>query len=861
MGLLRKLRSRLAGSNTAENSAPEEAALRERFLARCRHFRSLLSANRAALEIMADMEAKLGGALPFSLAYVRLASEEVGASVYKMIRDLSGISADAYAALYERHGGIAGEISALVASREALFSGPLVVPVEESGRLGSHECGEKMARLGELAGLDLEIPDGFVATAAGFHRFLQANNLREEIDRRIQEADASRLDAVFALSSSLQKLILDAPLPEDLESEILRHYAMLKERHGPVRLAVRSSAVGEDGLAHSFAGQYRSELNVAEDMLISAYKDVLAGKYSVTAMAYRFNRGITDDAVPMCVGFLRMVDAAAGGVAYTRDPLDAAPKIVINASPGLPQAIVDGRSPSFDVFEASKDAEPRLLSSRVPLKTSKLVCAPEEGLQLLELDPEEGARPCLTEEQITLLAATALKLEAFYDLPQDVEWAFDSGGRLIILQSRPLPEAKGQRADAPAPDGAKVLLQGGLAASLGRGGGKVCVMRRDADMLRCAKGAVLVADKAHSRWAPVLAQASALVTQSGGSAGHLATVAREYGVPALFGLEGALDLLPDGAEVTVDADAGRVYAGLQGALLERDSRQPENPMRGSPVYKILEEAVRHIVPLNLLDPAAPEFAPEHCRTLHDITRFCHEKAVQAMFSQDGAPMPERAGKRLRYKKSKLQYWVVDLDDGFKRPIPGDVVDFEDIASAPMLALWEGMGALPWAGPPTAGGGFLSVVVQSAANPELEVTARSSLMNRNYFLISKDYCNLQARFGYHFCTVEGQAGEVAAENYLNFYFKGGAADLPRRLLRVRLVEDLLADHGFVAYSREDSLAARTEDLPRERALELFKLLGFLLVHTRQLDAAMSGQAAVEHYRGALEKGIAELKIGE
>ena len=156
------------------------------------------------------------------------------------------------------------------------------------------------------------------------------------------------MDDLFSLSAALQQCILNAPLPPQLEQAIEAAVAGMVERCGSeLRLALRSSAVGEDALGVTFAGQYRSELNVLPEEACEVWKEIVASKYAVTAMSYRFQRGIPDEAAPMSVGVLSMVQALAGGVAYSRDPVASRQgrgQVTLNAVPGLPQAVVDGPS-------------------------------------------------------------------------------------------------------------------------------------------------------------------------------------------------------------------------------------------------------------------------------------------------------------------------------------------------------------------------------------------------------------------------------------------------------------------------------------------------------------------------------------
>ena len=844
-------------AESVEKALEQEENVRASFKARCDHFKKLLSANKRALETMASLEEDMRGERFFSMSYVRASCTTIVTNVYHMIRHLHALTEnEQHLELFERLKLIQQNITSALAPKNIANNGPLVLSLKSVDFSLAHEVGGKMASLGEAyTKLHQNIPNGFVVTASGYQRFLEANNLQEEINRRIQITDLNALNAVFELSASLQQLICEATVPQDLENAILKEYKHLEHNAEQVRLAVRSSAIGEDAHGASFAGQYRTELNVSKENLLHAYKQVVASKYCITAMTYRFNHGIPDDEVPMCVGCIEMINAESGGVLYSTDPMQGMSGVVINATLGLPKSVVDGTN-HIDIFRVSRTAPHKISERNIAKKTSMLSCSKQEGVVTLPLSEQQGNAPSITDTQIIELTKLALQFEEFYGQPQDIEWAYDSSKTLTILQSRPLLGVGSVAELIAPPEGAITLAEGGVCASSGVGFGKIFVVRRDEDMLRFPPGSVLLVEQAHSRWAPVLGKASAAIAEFGGAAGHLASVAREYGVAAIFGLENAMALLANEDTVSVDADARCVYQGNVPEVLAR-KESPQKIFSGSPVHMALAVCVHHIVPLNLLYPESPTFTPKFCNTLHDLTRFCHEKAVEEMFKVDESLFSERCGKQLIYMGSKLQYFIINLENGFCNPIDNKYVDITEICSIPMLALWDGMVAVPWAGPPVASSrGLLSVVAESAANPELEITSSSMRMTRNYFMIDKDYCNLQASFGYHFCTVESQAGLAEQENYVNFHFKGGAANLARRQLRIHAIADILAENGFIVDVKEDALSARAEELLAREACELLNILGFLIIHTRQMDASLQGENSRTAFADVLRKGIAQ-----
>jgi len=837
--------------------------LRHDFRTRYHHFKLLLNANSRALDIMTEMGEALGGANPFGMTFVRSRCTAVSTAVWQIAKNLNDLAPEKYDELYERFKDIQLKINPFIAHHRPATKGPVVVSLNDVDKDMADQVGSKIANLGELRNrLHLRVQNGFVVTASGYYRFIEYNDLQSEIDRCLQAADVDRVDQLHALSADIRQLIIRASVPDDLSQAISEQYRHLEALDGrDIRIAMRSSALGEDLAGTSFAGQYLSELNVCSDYILDVYKEVVASKYGLAAMAYRLNRGIRDEDVAMCVGCMSMVDPVSGGVLYSRNPLNLHDDaLVINAVWGLPKSVVDGSSAS-DLFIVARGAPMKIVRKEIASKAEKFVCYADAGICRMDVTGDNREDPSLQDAQALELARMAITLEAHYGVPQDIEWAILQDGSIVLLQCRPLQQMQTTRThgtdshfqETPG----TLLLEGGISASPGTAAGPVYAVKKDVDMLQFPKGAILVTAQALPRWASLMNRTCALITETGAITGHLANVAREFRVPALLGVKGAMERLSNGQIVTLDAGARRVYDGRIDALLEKESGV-KNLMEGSSVHEALKGAARYVIPLNLLDPDAPSFIPKNCQTFHDITRFCHEKAVHEMFrfGKDHR-FPERSSKQL-FCEVPMQWWVLNLDDGFKQEVSEKYVKLEDIASIPMLALWDGISAVPWEGPPPVDGkGFMSVMFQATTNRALVPAVRSRYANRNYFMISKNYCSLSSRLGFHFSIVEALVSERESENYISFQFKGGAADFDRRLKRVFFIRDILEEQGFRVEVTKDTVIARMEDRNDAFMTGRLKVLGYLTIHTRQLDMIMANDASVNYYKSKLRKDIQRL----
>lgn len=849
---LRDIFRRLTGKPAIRQEASVEelrTLLKSRFL----HFKILIKANNELLEIMSDMEAMLKSGRSFGMSYVRSHCTAISVNLFKIVENLNLISNNKYRELDVVSDQVRRKISDYLAEKRAAGSSEYVIPFAMIDMAAADRTGSKMANLGEIRNsLSLKVPDGFVITAAAYDRFLGTGGLRDEINRRLQVVEGDDMEQLHRCSSEIQQLIARTAVPDELAAEIYRCFDQLSARHGgDLRVSMRSSAIAEDSPRISFAGQYRSVLNVGRDFIVGAYKDVVASKYTLQAMSYRLTRGFRDEDIPMCVGCMEMIEPVSGGVMYSRDPGSAdGGGVLINAAWGHAKSVVDGTTEA-DTFFIKRDGRNFSVQKTIRSKERKVVSGQQEGVLTADISPEDRERPALDDEQVLRLAAIAVRLEEHFGFPQDIEWAVEPNGEIVILQSRPLyrseEPARKQKFDAASAEGLDTVLDSGVTASSGAAYGSAFLVSNTVDVLRFPKQAVLVTRYPFPQWASLIPHAAAVVTEIGGIAGHLATVAREFGVPAIFGAVNATAHIVTGDLITVNADTCRVYRGRVESQLKSADRK-RNLMEGSPVYHLLQKILEVIVPLNLTNPDGIEFRPGSCRTVHDITRFCHEMSVREIFHFGQEHSFRKYPVKRLITHVPTQWWVLNLDDGFREQVKGKTVKIGDIVSEPMLAIWEGIRAVQWQGPPPVDTkGFMSILYEATIDTELEPSMKSSYADKNYLIIAKDFCSVSSRFGFHFSTVEAFVSDHAKDNYISFNFKGGAADLERKMRRVEFIAEILRQFGFRVELHGDALLARIEGAGREGTLERLKIMGYLLMHTRQIDMIMNNADTVREYR--------------
>jgi pyruvate,water dikinase len=254
--------------------------------------------------------------------------------------------------------------------------------------------------------------------------------------------------------------------------------------------------------------------------------------------------------------------------------------------------------------------------------------------------------------------------------------------------------------------------------------------------------------------------------------------------------------------------------------------------------------------LTLTDPSSPDFAPAKVRSLHDIVRFAHEKAVTEMFSLVGDSGRGLASARRLRSHLPLTMYVLDLGGGvFESAAADKEIRPDQIKCAPLWALWSGLAAddAPWPpGPPITDD-------EAFDRTSAGIFFNDSKHLASYAVISDAYAHVMLRFGYHFTVVDALCGPDDSQNYVNFRFKGGGAGFDQRSLRLSCVRRVLAHFGFTVRAAGDLLDASLSRLPEHVAQKRLAMLGCLLAATRMLDIRLASEADADAWvAGFLER---------
>lgn len=322
--------------------------------------------------------------------------------------------------------------------------------------------GGKGANLGEMTRANIPVPPGFIVTAGAYFDFLQQTKITDKIRELLKPLDANDSKQLQQIADKIKQVILNAPMPPELVSEIKEAYRKL----GKGLVAVRSSATAEDLPEASFAGQQRTFLNVeGEEEVVAAVQGCWASLFEPRAIFYREQHGFDHFKVGIAVPVQKMVQSQASGVMFTLEPVTSdQSKIIIEAVFGLGEAIVGGEVDP-DLYIVDKE-ELKINTKKIGTQEWKLVRNPAGGDQdpntRVPLPPSSQSQQKISDAHIIELAKLGKQIEEHYQFPQDIEWAIEDN-QVFIVQTRPVTTIREVAEVAPEID-APTLLTGASAS-------------------------------------------------------------------------------------------------------------------------------------------------------------------------------------------------------------------------------------------------------------------------------------------------------------------------------------------------------------------------------------------------------------
>jgi pyruvate,water dikinase len=417
-----------------------------------------------------------------------------------------------------------------------------VVPLGDLAATDPEQVGPKATNLAALTRAGLPTPGGFVLTAEAYHHQLRHLGIAD----LLAQYNSADLPCARKLSVQIRLALYQEPIAPEILEPLLT--AWRQQRADGSRGAVRSSALIEDRKGANFAGQFESFLGLTDETeFLTAVRACWAALWTSHARRYMENHGLSpaDTAMGVLIQPLIPARASGGGLSETAEG-----QMLISATWGLGSAIAQGEVVP-DRIVLSKNGFLRTIEAG--RKGHRDTC--EHGVSAPQLVPDDLVNePCLTAGEAVTLGRLLRQCEKLAGQPVEIEWAMDDSG-FKLLQSRPLHVEP-----ATVPDEIWLTHPAvrGHPAGIGWGSGRAVVVNCECEIERVRPGDILVTKVAGPALSHILPRVAGVVAELGGSTSHMASLARERGIPMVLGVLDATRKIPDGSQCAVDGIAGIV---------------------------------------------------------------------------------------------------------------------------------------------------------------------------------------------------------------------------------------------------------------------------------------------------------------
>jgi pyruvate,water dikinase len=419
-----------------------------------------------------------------------------------------------------------------------------IVQLSDPAAEDAARFGPKAANQAALDHAGLPTPGGFCLSAEAYMAQVEALGLTEVAEKAV----SLEFFEARPFISQIRIAMFDAPMIDEIKQPLIKAYRDLTGPDGML-VAVRSSSLMEDTEGASFAGQFQTYLGIENEKdFLTTVQACWGALWSSRALRYMDGKNIKaiDTAMSVLVQPLIQAIASGGGISKTADG-----GMSVTATWGLGESIAQGEIVP-DRYDLNEDG--KLVDMMIGRKGHTIHCTHHAAPVTKAVAADQVAEPCLNEGQAVELAAMMKKAEDLKGGPVEIEWAMDEAG-IKMLQARPL-----HMEPPPMPDQKWERHPGikGQAAGVGWGTGRACVINCECELGRVAPGDILVTKVAGPALSQVLPKVAGVVAELGGSTTHLASLARERGIPMVLGVLDATSKIPDGGQVAVDGVAGIV---------------------------------------------------------------------------------------------------------------------------------------------------------------------------------------------------------------------------------------------------------------------------------------------------------------
>lgn len=775
--------------------------------------RNLADKSTKSLKILSDLKADLNHAKRFS-SRIKRPVRRVIEEVLLMSEELNLITGNRHQDLYK-------VIFRIKKGTEDLFKDhdvsniPIAVSLENDFASDPKVCGNKASGLAALwAEFESGIPESFVVTSAGYKLFTDREDPGERIRLLLEDdLDLKDYDLAEVRASRIRSCIEKAEVPGEVKKAI----SGFAERIDPsktAKWAVRASFVDENG-DHSFAGQFDNFVDVGFKDLETAYKQVIAGKFSAKALMYRAMSGFREIKTPMAVLFTVMSPLKLKGTIETIDLNSETEKTVV-----VNYHASDLKSTVSVYFHADKNQN---------LYFSKITGDSYDNLEKSHLIQEAAEKAWKARNRLG------------FDI--SLEWGVDDDNRLVFIQCKKI-RLNNKSSFLYVPDSDSPLLtSGGKTLFPGKAEGNIVFLESVKDIGKVTKGCVVLIKKPEEFLVPVLPLVSSVLIVDADPLDPVLSLIKDLSIPCIYQLGDEADKLFDKNIVSIDATGRKIFNGVKWPNLRESVLARINTRTKIKGQSSLYD---YILKLNLKNPDSPTFKAKLCGSVCDILWYIQEKASAAIFEFCDTYKKNNGLKSYRIKTDlPLNLQVIELDSSFCKT-QGRLNIPENISSKTFMALWSGISdkRLFWpkrwerkmADTPSE---FSEIVLGGNKGPRRK-------KDLNYIMLSKDYINLNARISFHYVMIDCAAGPGVENNHIHFRFRDGGGSYESRKLCACFLERVLQHQGFGVERKQDIVNAWYRFFPEEDTLAKLEMTGRLIVCARELDAVLRNSLDVKLY---------------
>ncbi|MBA2729031.1 MAG: hypothetical protein H0U49_12775 [Parachlamydiaceae bacterium] len=447
--------------------------------------------------------------------------------------------------------------------------------------------GSKAASLHHLQQVpNIKIPQWFCLTTNMFKKYLEINNIDDEIKKLdvlsqqwfLESAEGKKLSdkKVYHQAAIVKSLILDSKINEEFCNEIKVEYQNLIDSCGYyTSVAVRSSGIIEDLPDSSFAGIYDTFLNQKnEESLISSVKECWASVFNDRAVFERNSRNIKHHDALTSVIVQQMIDAKAAGTAFNMEIGTGYDGIEIAANYGLGESVVGGEV-SVDKWLVHRNSN-RIIKSVLGNKKFKIVWDPNNsGVETIPSNDDEKNQYVLETDMVREISSKVKEianhyLNKFSYSHIDTEFAVDNENQLYFLQARPLVAVGTKEINVLDKEDSKshALIAHGLYSVPGVASGKIKFIPSWAHLadgrLVIEPDDIVVTYASTVYWSQYMTNFKGMITLEGGPTSHPILLCRVRKVPCVIGIQqNVFEKLKeyDGRYVTIDGINQNIYEG------------------------------------------------------------------------------------------------------------------------------------------------------------------------------------------------------------------------------------------------------------------------------------------------------------